>query len=80
MERTVFAVINGGSFMGSTVLTKTSIEASSDGFPSFSYLQQNMHVLKDKRNSRILSNDQQKKEFSKTACKKEKERGRSGRG
>jgi hypothetical protein len=32
------AVIKGGSFVGSTVLTKTSTLANSDGFPSFSYL------------------------------------------
>ena len=39
MESTVLAVISGGSFMGSTVLTKTSTLDNSDGFPSFSYLQ-----------------------------------------
>jgi hypothetical protein len=41
MDKTVFAVISGGSFIGSTVLTNTSTLANSDGFPSFSYLQDN---------------------------------------
>lgn len=34
----MFAVTIGGSFVGSTVLTNISTGASSDGFPSFSYL------------------------------------------
>ena len=41
MERTVFAVIRGGSFMGSTVLTKMSTLANSEDFPpskALSYL------------------------------------------
>jgi hypothetical protein len=42
MDRTVFAVIKGGSFIGSTVLTNISMGASSDGFPSFSYLRERM--------------------------------------
>ncbi|MFS7962536.1 hypothetical protein Hanom_Chr08g00727821 [Helianthus anomalus] len=36
--------MRGGSFSGSTVLTKTSIGASCDGSPSLSNLQKNIYI------------------------------------